>query len=270
MAGDGWSGSYVYIHRGLCGISLKQQCLSIGVTYSLIAFISIVGASMMLHSPISYVVLDSISVDGSRENISVSELEDGTQESTMDQIDRLTNEALKEIGANGIELLVEGLTTFLVSVLLILGVRQERTSYIFPWVIVTVLMTAANLVTFIVKISSPQSVTVAKVFSALMYFCIAGYFILSVFSYYQILKIRKKRVITFLDQEFQGGEGSMYHTLDEEGVDEPRFSSYSDVQPARPPLHPWSRPAPTPYTEKAVPMTEEEDYGKENVLFAKL
>ncbi|XP_023342471.1 uncharacterized protein LOC111712157 [Eurytemora carolleeae] len=102
-----------------------------------------------------------------------------------------------------------------------------------------------------------------------MYFCIAGYFILSVFSYYQILKIRKKKVITFLDQEFQGGEGSMYHTLEEEGGDDPHFSQYSDIQTPRQSSHPWGRPT-TPYTEKAVPMTEEEDVGNENVLFAKL
>jgi len=40
---------------------------------------------------------------------------------------------------------------------------QERTVFIFPWVIVSLLMTVANLITFIVKISSPDSVTVAKV-----------------------------------------------------------------------------------------------------------
>ncbi|XP_023342468.1 uncharacterized protein LOC111712155 [Eurytemora carolleeae] len=101
MAGDGWSS--IYIHRGLCGISLKQQCISIGVTYSIIAFLSIIGASMMLHNPTGYLPLGKIAVDGSRENISVNQFEDGTQESTMDEIDELTNEALKEIGANGIE-----------------------------------------------------------------------------------------------------------------------------------------------------------------------
>lgn len=275
-------GRTIYIHRGLCGIPLKLQCLYIGSTYTIVAVFSIGIASMMLHSPIKYIDLDTLAVDSTKHNISYGM--NGTveeppvptvePESTMDEIDRLTAMALHEIGSNGIELLVEGLSSFVASALLVHGVRQEKTSFIFPWVIITILLTIANFVTFMVKVASPSSISVGKVFAAVIYFAIASYFILSVYSYYQILKIRKRKVTTFLDHEFQGGEGSWYHTLEEEGMEDaslpPAYPvpAYSDALPAYR-AHPFSRPHP-PYTEKAVPMTDEEDFGKENVLFAKI
>merc|ERR1719264_2233151 len=48
----------VIIHRGLCGVSLRTQCLGIAGTYTFISSIGVFLASLMLHSPASYVRLE--------------------------------------------------------------------------------------------------------------------------------------------------------------------------------------------------------------------
>jgi len=262
-------GRSVCIHRGLFGQSLKRQCYIIGGNYLGISAICVVLASLMLHSPMKYVSLDKLSVDSTKEGVlsnpNATMLTDvNSSDSTMDQIDRLTAIALHGIGTTATEFLVEGLSTFVVSALLLHGLREEKTSFIFPWVIVTILMTIANFFAFIMNVASPGSVSVLKIFGAVTYFAIATYFILSVFSYHQILRIKKRKVTSFLDHEFQGGVGANYHSLEEDGNS---AHMYRDI-PTTTVSHPWGRPA--PYVEKTVPMTEEEDVGKENVLFAKV
>jgi len=97
-----------------------------------------------------------------------------------------------------------------------------------------------------VRVSSSSSISILKVFLVGLYFSLSIYFILSVHSLYIIIKIQKKNVTTFLDHEFESSPGAFYQTLDEDDA-----------------------PAP-PYREKTVPMTEEEDHGKEHVLYAKM
>jgi len=264
----------------MCGVSLKLQCIYIGVTYALVSMLSLVMSSMMLHSPIQYINLDSLHADASKENFSMN-VTDSMQElggqSTMDKIEKQTGEALHNVGATAIEMLVESVSTLAVSVLLIHGVREEKTAFMFPWVIVTILLTVANFITFIAKAASP-GISAGKVCAAIFYFSITAYFILCVQSYYQITRIKKKKALTFLDTEFQGGEGNWYHSLREDRVEDiaPTHSylgpapAYSDVLPSTPPpqytdRNPFRRPP--PFTEKAVPMNDEEDNENENVLY---
>ena len=80
----------------------------------------------------------------------------------------------------------------------------------------------------------------------MFYFATSTYFILSVYSLYMIIKIQKKSVTHFLDHEFQGGEGSYYRPLENGQEQIP------------------------PFREKKVPMHDHEDFGRENVLYAKM
>ena len=62
-----------------------------------------------------------------------------------------------------------------------------------------------------VKVASPTSLSVFKAFLVVLYFALSIYFILSVYSLYMILKIQKKSVTTFLDQEFEQGSKCQGH-----------------------------------------------------------
>eukprot|EP00091_Calanus_sinicus_P001370 TRINITY_DN11364_c0_g1_i1.p1 TRINITY_DN11364_c0_g1~~TRINITY_DN11364_c0_g1_i1.p1 ORF type:complete len:120 (-),score=37.55 TRINITY_DN11364_c0_g1_i1:54-389(-) len=86
-----------------------------------------------------------------------------------------------------------------------------------------------------------------QAFLVVIYFSISIYFILSVYSFYMIIKIQKKSVTHFLDHEFQGGAG-------EESFYRPLEDSQEQIPPFR---------------EKKVPMHDHEDFGRENVLYAK-
>jgi len=270
----------VVIHRGLCGQSLKRQCLVIGGCYILTSSISIILSSLMLFAPMRYVNLNTLSADTTQEGYlsknGTYQENDESVDSTMDKIDKMTAVALHGVGATATEMLIESLASLVVSVLLIHGIRQDKVSYIFPWVIVEILLNVGNLIFFFTKVASPASLSVLKIVGGVLYFTIAAYFILSVHSYHQILRIRKKKAFSFLDHEFQGGEGAYYHTLEEEGGVNPGpdpvlpFTDLEVPGASSAAHHPFGRPKAGPFTEKAVPMTDEEDLAKENVLYAKM
>jgi len=67
-----------------------------------------------------------------------------------------------------------------------------------------------------------------------------------VYSLLVIIKIQKRSVVQFLDQEFQTTEGGFYRPLENE-------------RRGRVPV--------VPFRERKVPMTEEEDVDKEHVLY---
>merc|ERR1711874_472647 len=108
------------------------------------------------------------------------------------------------------------------------------------------------MLTFIVLVASFTGPTSASAFKTTMiffYFLICVYTILSVYSLHMIIKIQKRSVIRFLDHEFQTTEGGFYRPVDE---------GRSGGIPV------------TPFREKKVPMTEQEDVDKEHVLYAKM
>ena len=100
----------------------------------------------------------------------------------------------------------------------------------------------------------------------LIYFGLSAYFILCVHSLHMIIKIQKKSVVRFLEHEFEATEGKStsecnadfdvsfpvgyYRPLDDrENVN----GGFRDIT----------------WTEKAVPMTPEEDVHREHVLYAR-
>jgi hypothetical protein len=241
----------VLIHRGLCGVSLKMQCLSIGITYSILSTVVIFIASMMLHNPLSFVDLKMAKTAHTHRDISANKTDletSGEDESAMDELEHVTSRLIREVGQNGIEMLLGGFATLIVSVLLIQGIRQNKTSWIFPWVVESIVSCVGGFTMFLIRVASPASISVLKAFLVVFYFAISIYFILSVYSYYMIVKIQKKNITHFLDHDFLSGqaEGSFYRPLE----------NTQDQIP--------------PFREKKVPMDEQEDYGRENVLYAKM
>jgi len=238
----------VIIHRGLCGVSLRTQCLGIAGTYTFISSIGVFLASLMLHSPASYIQLEE-AITKEHHDINATDISTNStteeQETATDELEAITNHLIKQVGQNAIEMLIGGLATFFCSILLIQGIRKNKTTWMFPWIVDSSISTFAIFILFLVKVASPTSLSVFKAFLVVLYFALSIYFILSVYSLYMILKIQKKSVTTFLDQEFEQGS-SFYHTLEDE-------------EPHMP-----------PYREKTVPMTESEDKGREHVLYAKM
>jgi len=166
--------------------------------------------------------------------------------STSDEMEAIRKHLIRQVGQNAIQMLVGSMAVLICSVMLLHGVRKYKTSWILPWIVESVISTGATFVIFLVRVSSSSSISILKVFLVGLYFSLSIYFILSVHSLYIIIKIQKKNVTTFLDHEFESSPGAFYQTLDEDDA-----------------------PAP-PYREKTVPMTEEEDHGKEHVLYAKM
>merc|ERR1719228_631777 len=164
-------------------------------------------------------------------------------ESAEEELDRMIRTLIEHVGVNGVELLISGLTTLMVSVILIVGLRQRKPSLIIPWIVVFMIQTIGTFIVFISHVASPKSLSVIKCIAISGYFLLAVYFIVCVYSYHQILKIQKRNARHFLDNDFLG-EG--YHTLEETSERIP------------------------PFREKTVPMNDSEDIDKENVLYAKL
>jgi len=237
----------VLIHRGLCGVNLRVQCMSIGVTYSFLSTIAIFMASMMIHNPIQYVHLENVKTIHEHKEISPNETNiEENEESATDELESLMNSLIKSVGQNGIEMLIGGIATLIVSLLLIQGIRTNKTSWILPWIVETIVSTLGGFFIFLVQVASPQSISVLKSFLVVCFFGITVYFILSVYSLYMIIKIQKRSVTHFLDHEFQSNEGSYYRPLGN------------------------GQEQTLPWREKKVPMNEQEDIDREHVLYAKM
>lgn len=232
----------VMVHRGMCGMSLRIQCFFIAGSYTVLSTIAIFVGSAMLHNPIGFVNLASLS-EQSHQNVSANNTDKDGEESDQESIRRMTRVMVEQVGMNGLEVLISGLSLFFVSIILVMGLRQRKPSMMIPWIVVSMINTAGAFIAFLLSVASPASVSVVQSIAIISYFALAIYFILSVYSYHQIIKIQKKNARHFLDNDFLS-EG--YHTLEESTVRAP------------------------PYKEKTVPMNDQEDMDRENVLYAKL
>jgi len=235
----------VMVHRGMCGMSLRIQCFFIAGAYTVLSTIAIFVGSAMLSNPIGFVNLGSLSSlsEQSHLNVSANNTAIDKEESDQESITRMTRVLVEQVGMHGLEMLISGISLFFVSIVLIMGLRQRKPSMMIPWIVVSMINTAGAFIGFLQAAASPTSVSVGQSIAIVTYFALAVYFILSVYSYHQIIKIQKKNARHFLDNDFLS-EG--YHTLEDSSVRAP------------------------PYTEKAVPMNEQEDMDRENVLYAKL
>jgi len=241
------SAARVVIHRGLCGVSLRTQCSGIGATYCLLSAIGIFMSSLRIHSPASYITLEEAVTEEIHPNISGNHSRAGEENTTTaDELEAITKHLIRQVGQNAIQMLMGSLAVLICSAMLIHGIRKHKTSWILPWIVESAISTGATFVIFLVRVASTSSISIFKVFLVVVYFSLSIYFILSVHSLYIIMKIQKKNASTFLDQEFEADAGAFYQTLEEDDAPLP------------------------PYREKAVPMTEEDDKGKEHVLYARV
>merc|ERR1712227_169906 len=118
-----------------------------------------------------------------------------------------------------------GFATFIVSALLIHGIRTKKSTFIM----------------FLVNVNSISSL---KAVSLTIYFGLSVYFILCVYSLHMIIKIQKKSVVRFLEHDFEATEVGYYRPLDNgngPAAENPGFRDSSV------------------WTEKTVPMRPEED-----------
>merc|ERR1711976_267732 len=124
-------------------------------------------ASMMIHSPENFI-------------------------SDWKKID--TNDTLKilyvnQIGDNGVEIMIACITTFLGSVLLILGLLYKHSGFIMPWLLINISYLFAGFGIFISKLASPDThFHFMKIVAVFCYHILLAYFIISVFSYHTFLK----------------------------------------------------------------------------------
>merc|ERR1712130_573146 len=162
-------------------------------TYTFISSIGVFLASLMLHSPASYVQLEeaitkehhgtkAILVNDNNTDISSNSTEE--QETATDELEMMTNHLIKQVGQNAIEMLIGGLATFFCSILLIQGIRKNKTTWMFPWIVESSISTFASFILFLVQGAIPTS----------------------------------------LDHEFEQGS-SFYHTLEDE---EPHMPPYRE------------------------------------------
>jgi len=264
MAGEA---GRVIIHRGFCGSSLKSQCHGIAIAYIILSWLAIFTASLMLHRPLQFVDLTKLKTEKSHQafhpsndtgvqtNASYEEARDGTMEENViedigaaaDELEEITERFIQSVGVSAVEMMIGGFATFIVSSLLIHGIRTKKATFILPWIIETVIQTCGTFIMFLVNVSSISSL---KTVSLSIYFGLSVYFILCVHSLHMIIKIQKKSVVRFLEHEFEATEVGYYRPLDN-GNENPGFRDSSV------------------WTEKTVPMTPEEDLHREHVLYAR-
>ena len=81
------------------------------------------------------------------------------------------------------------ITTFLGSVLLILGLLYKHSGFIMPWLLINISYLFAGLGIFISKLASPDThFHFMKIVAVFCYHILLAYFIISVFSYHTFLK----------------------------------------------------------------------------------
>jgi len=234
-------------------MKLESQCLAIGLTYILISLTALLFTSYDIHHPLHSVDMEKIrplhpghtppphlyqnSTDSSEDLEPEVEMETNTNE-----LEKIVLDLAHSMRMNGVVFLLAWLTTLSVSSLLVYGIRKDKSNFLFLWAVIQALMTFTIIVA---NFTGPQPASVLKTIMMFFYFLISVYSIISVYSFHMIIKIQKRSVIRFLDQEFQPTEGGFYRPVDEE------------------------RPV-TPFREKSVPMTDQEDVDREHVLYAKM
>jgi len=144
------------------GVSLRTQCLGIAGTYTFISTIGVFLASLMLHSPASYIKLeeamtkehhdtDLALIDDAINNTAISTNSTEEQETATDELEAITNHLIRQVGQNAIEMLIGGLATFFCSILLIQGIRKNKTTWMFPWIVESSISTFASFILFLVR-----------------------------------------------------------------------------------------------------------------------
>jgi len=270
MAGEA---GRVIIHRGFCGSSLKSQCHGIAIAYIILSWLAIFTASLMLHRPLQFVDLTKLKTEKShlafhpsnntgvqvQTNASFEEASESTMQDNViedigaaaDELEEITERFIQSVGVNAVEMMIGGFATFIVSSLLIHGIRTKKSTFILPWIIETVIQTCGTFIMFLVNVSSISSL---KAISLTVYFGLSVYFILCVHSLHVIIKIQKKSIVRFLEHDFEATEVGYYRPLDNgngPAAENPGFRDSS------------------PWTEKTAPMTPEEDIHREHVLYAR-
>jgi hypothetical protein len=235
------------------------------ITYLLVNIVALLVASMMVGNPQRYLNYASLRTQlkgDSFENSTEASMEDDIPSLSIEnKMNEMTKDAISEICSNGIEIMVESLFMLIVSALLIHGLRKDKSTFIFPWVVVNVLCTLANFIGMMLKFAVLTYAGVLEMIITVLFLFVTSYFILSVYSYYQLLKIRKAKVISFLSNEFQAEPGPGYHILVEDDAGHDNPPAYADLAQTTTSI---------PFKEKNVPMTDAEDVNKENVLYVQL
>merc|ERR1739848_182737 len=104
------------------------------------------------------------------------------QETATDERERVHHHLIEQVGQNAIEMLIGGLATFFCSILLIQGIRKNRTTWMFPWIVESSISTFASFILFLVQVASPTSLSVFKAFLVFLFFALSIFFILSFYS----------------------------------------------------------------------------------------
>ena len=106
--------------------------------------------------------------------------------------------------------LVACLLTFIGAISLLLGITSNVSGFILPWILMNVGYYFASLGIFISRLASPiYHIGVLKVTAIICYHILMAYFILSVYSYYRLLKRQKILAQNILDLQFQGSNSSL-------------------------------------------------------------
>ena len=84
-------------------------------------------------------------------------------------------------------------TTFIASVLLVLGIKRNSTGLILPWIVINIADTFTGFCIFASRLASYRiNIVPTKLVAAICYFALTLYFVISVFSYYQALRRQKR------------------------------------------------------------------------------
>lgn len=106
--------------------------------------------------------------------------------------------------------MVACLLTFIGAISLLLGITSNVSGFILPWILMNVGYYFASLGIFISRLASPiYHIGVLKVTAIMCYHILMAYFILSVYSYYRLLKRQKILAQNILDLQFQGSNSSL-------------------------------------------------------------
>lgn len=129
----------MWLKRGICGIDLKKQTGAIGTLYCLVCLAGMIFGFICIDSPetivgqVSQVVQQETSDEESVAES--SDVADAILNGTITFQDRIVrDEYIRSVQESGVRNVVASLVTMILSVILLIGVRQGKSVMLVPWI----------------------------------------------------------------------------------------------------------------------------------------
>jgi len=179
----------IWLQKGLCGISLATQTLTIGTLYVALSLFVLIYGFFIIEHPEKWIKQNLESLIEKELSESIDEW-NITESSFPKSSERLHYEQLiRHIQNEGLEMILVSMITILCSGMLIMGSKHARSFWFIPWIAQQSFDLMVAVFIYLTRGFHGSAAHIfADFFAFLIYFGFNGYTIFSVMSHYILLK----------------------------------------------------------------------------------